>query len=117
MTERPSLVVPRHYVHVEADLLALLREAGFRVHQAFRLSEARSTRRAWSCPHHGQGRCTCEWCTYLVYDDKRRLVATLTLYGHEERTRVTCKCAPQNTAALDQIWQLLSRKLSQNTRK
>jgi len=67
--EDPKDVLRLRYARGEITrLLGLLREAGFRVHRTFCLSEARSTGGTCSCPHHGSMACTCEWCTYLVYD-------------------------------------------------
>ena len=103
MTEHPVLVIPREYGHVEARVLALLREAGFRVHRTFCLSEARAAGGTCSCPYHGCMACTCEWCTYLVYNKKGLLVATLTLYGHDEHTRMTWKGDAERLPELDTI--------------
>ncbi len=103
MTEHPALVIPHEYEHVEMRLLGLLREAGFRVHRTFCLSEARSTGGTCSCPHHGSMACACEWCTYLVYDKSGHLVATLTLYGHDERTRITWKGDAERLPELDAV--------------
>ncbi len=103
MTEHPTLVIPHEYTHVEAHLLDRLRDAGFRVYRTFCLSEARTSGGVCTCPHHGSMACTCEWCTYLVYDHDGHLVATLTLYGHDERTRITWKGESHRLTDLDAV--------------
>ncbi len=103
MTEHSALVISREYGLVESQLLGRLREAGFRVHRTFCLSEARAHGGVCTCPHHGSMACACEWCTYLVYDNKGHFVATLTLYGHDKRTRITWKGEPHRLSDLDAV--------------
>ncbi len=113
MSTHSNLVVPHDYQQVEARLLDALQEAGFLVRQAFRLSEARGHPGVQCrCPQHGTEACRCEWCTYLVYDKERRWVATLTLYGHENQTRISCRCDPQRRPQFDPVWEVFTTRVT-----
>lgn len=113
MTTQTYLIVPQNYHQVETHLLKVLQRAGFEVHQAFRLSEARQqTGMVCQCPQHGTDTCQCEWCTFLVYDKARRWVATLTLYGHEAQTRITCRCDPRHQAHFEPVLEVFTTRVT-----
>ena len=104
--EHQRIRIDRPYSWVRVALLRYLQERGLHTRRTFCLSEARAQQGAQvPCPHHGHRPCTCEWCTYLVYDENDALVATLTLYGNEKHTYITWRDEERSLNLPLHLWQ------------
>ena len=67
-------------------VIALLREAGYRVHRSFDLRSAlAATPSACGCPHHGTAACDCQYAVLLVYPGQGTPI-TLVVHGRDGRS-------------------------------
>lgn len=63
---------------------------GYRALRSFDLQLARASmldQGACACPHHGTGRCTCQYVVYLVYSEQPE-PTTVVVHGHDDRSQI-----------------------------
>lgn len=92
-------------------VLALFKDAGYRVTRSFDLKSAKEGLRnpaACQCPHHGTEQCTCQYQVYLLYGQESEPIS-LVIHGNDNWTHLSFD--PEGNGVTDELYEKVHQLL------